>query len=141
MRVNPELVVKQGLLHQRGKLWRYTKQALFYLERRDEQTGQGPYLKYGPKGKTVKHAVDLSYRPVDEGFNGVLVVKQPESKRKFKVVTQELTVYLKAETAEERESWVQALAQETHSANAAVMQSLYAGPDGLSFAAGEDLNE
>jgi hypothetical protein len=39
MRVNPELVVKQGLLFKKGWLLKmYKKQYLFYLEKRDDNT-------------------------------------------------------------------------------------------------------
>jgi hypothetical protein len=42
-----------------------------------------------------------------EGLNGVLVVKDTgKSKRKFKIVTQETTLYLKGETPEDRDTWI-----------------------------------
>jgi hypothetical protein len=77
LRINPELVVKQGLLFKKeGMLRSYKKLSHFYLERRDEQTGCGPYLKYGRKGKPIKHVMDLSYRPSyqTEAFNGILLI-------------------------------------------------------------------
>ena len=137
MRVNPELVVKQGLLFKKGQLLKmYKKQYLFYLEKRDENTLVGPLLKYGKKGKTISHILDLSCRPVDqtEGLNGVLFVRDPDSARKFKVVTQEGSLLLKAETAEERDQWIHSLVQETQGGP---LQSMY-GDDKSHFVAGEE---
>lgn len=87
------------------------KQYIFYLEKRDEATGIGPLLKYGHKGKPIKHVLDLSYRPVDSavGYNGVIINKKSESRRKFKIITQEETLILKAENTQEREQWMQIL--------------------------------
>lgn len=66
MRVQPENVVKQGVLFQRTALLKRFKVAyMFYLEKRDELTGQGPFLKYGKRGKAVNHVLDLMYRPVE----------------------------------------------------------------------------
>ena len=140
MRVNPELVVKQGLLFKKGQYLRvYKKQYLFYLEKRDEGTLVGPLLKYGKKGKTISDVVDLSVRSVDqtEGINGVLVVRDPDSQRKFKVITQEGSLLLKAETHEERESWIHALVQETQGGMAGPLQSMY-GDDKSYFNGGDE---
>ena len=81
----------------------YSKYYIFYLERKDETTGIGPILKYGRKGKSVSTIIDLSQRPVDstEGANGVLVIRHPTSRRKFKIITEEIRLLLKADTLEE----------------------------------------
>jgi len=60
--------------------------------------------------------LDLSYRPVEqtEGLNGVLVVKKADKKKnKFKIVTQEETIRLEADSPEERDLWIQVLVNET----------------------------
>ena len=38
----------------------YNNQYHFYLEKRDDVTELGPYLKYGRKGKNVTSMLDLS---------------------------------------------------------------------------------
>ena len=93
----------------------YKKQYLFYLEKRDEKNDIGPLLKFGRKGKPVAHIIDLSARPVDQtdGLNGILVVKTSDKDSKFKIITQEVTLKLKAENPTERDSWIQVLVQET----------------------------
>ena len=61
IRVNHKMVVKQGILYKRGNLLKmYNKQYHFYLEKRDEMTGLGPFLKYGKAGKNVTACMDLS---------------------------------------------------------------------------------
>ena len=42
-------------------LQRFNKPYMFYLEKKDEN-GWGPFLKYGKKGKGVRHALDLGKR-------------------------------------------------------------------------------
>jgi hypothetical protein len=59
--LNPELVAKQGMLYRKGMLQRFNKPYMFYLEKKDEN-GWGPVLKYGKKGKGVRHALDLGKR-------------------------------------------------------------------------------
>ena len=88
---------------------------MFYLEKKDEATGLGPYLKYGRKGKPVSALIDLSHKEIEhtEGLNGILVIRNPDSKRKFKIVTEDVTLAVKAETAEERDSWIKALIDES----------------------------
>ena len=61
LRLNPELVAKQGMLNRKGMLQRFNKPYMFYLEKKDEN-GWGPFLKYGKKGKGVCHALDLGKR-------------------------------------------------------------------------------
>ena len=64
LRVNFENVVKQGILTMKGKILRlYNNECIFYLEKsrkiavdgstNDFQMPDGPYLKYGPKKKSV----------------------------------------------------------------------------------------
>jgi hypothetical protein len=63
LRVNFDQVVKSGLLYKKGDILRlYNKQYLFYLERRNNDSG--PYLKFGPKGKNVDHFIDLGIQEV-----------------------------------------------------------------------------
>jgi hypothetical protein len=58
IRVNFENVVKQGLLYKKGTILRlYNNECMFYLERRRD--GFGPYLKFGPKRKSLTTCVDL----------------------------------------------------------------------------------
>jgi len=55
------MVVKQGLLFKRGDLLKmYNNQYHFYLEKKDDLTGLGPYLKYGKIGKNINYCLDLS---------------------------------------------------------------------------------
>lgn len=53
------------------------------------------------------------------------------SARKFKIITEEKTLTLKAETSQEREEWIQALVHETHAALGMNMdlQSQYDDPN------------
>ena len=63
VRVNPKMVVKQGILCKRGNLLKmYNNQYHFYLEKRDEMTELGPYLKYGKVGKNVTACMELTER-------------------------------------------------------------------------------
>ncbi len=58
LRVNFENVVKQGLICKKGTILRlYNNECMFYLEKRRD--GAGPYLKYGPKKKSVTTCIDL----------------------------------------------------------------------------------
>jgi hypothetical protein len=58
LRVNFENVVKQGLLFKKGTILRlYNNECMFYLEKRRD--GFGPYLKFGPKKKSLTTCVDL----------------------------------------------------------------------------------
>jgi PH domain len=67
LRVQVENVVKQGILYQRTALLkRFKKAYIFYLEKKDDITGEGPLLKYGKKGKPINHVMDLSQRPVEQ---------------------------------------------------------------------------
>ena len=88
---------------------------MFYLEKIDEITGAGPYLKYGRVGKPITSAIDLipNQNESHETWNGTHVIKEHGSRRKFKVITEEVSLSLKAETTEERESWITALVKET----------------------------
>ena len=68
IRVNHKMVVKQDILHKRGDLLKmYNKQYHFYLEKSDDLTGLGPYLKYGKAGKNVSACMDLSDHSKGEG--------------------------------------------------------------------------
>jgi hypothetical protein len=84
---------------------------IFYLERKDELTGEGPLLKYGKKGKQINHIVDLG---TSESLTSKLViVRHATSKRKFQIITEDVKLSLKAETPEEREAWITDLTRET----------------------------
>jgi hypothetical protein len=90
IRVNHKMVVKQGILYKRGNLLKmYNKQYHFYLEKRDEMTGLGPYLKYGKAGKNVTACMNLSDHSKGEGAvsRGFLIVKEPTSNSRFKIIT------------------------------------------------------
>jgi hypothetical protein len=65
---------------------------MFYLEKKDEFSGNGPYLKYGRKGKPITAVIDLCTKTSEasEGINGVHVIKDQSSKRKFKIFTEEV---------------------------------------------------
>lgn len=85
----------------------------FYLEKRDDVIGVGPFLKYGRKGKNSSYSLDLGVREIPGGVTlGTLVIKNPESRTKFKIVTNQLTLRLRAETRSDREAWYTALLQE-----------------------------
>ena len=86
----------------------YNNQYHFYLEKRDDFTGLGPYLKYGKIGKNVSYCLDLTETTKSDGLNSrsFLLVKEPNSSTKFKIVTPHLTLYLKAETRDSREQWI-----------------------------------
>ena len=76
-----------------------------------------------------------------EGLNGVLVVKDTgKSKRKFKIVTQETTLYLKGETPEDRDTWIQFLVHETQGGNAAALQQ-YLGDEKTNIIVSGQLEE
>ena len=78
--MNFENVVKQGILFKRGNLLKmYSNQYLFYLEKRNEVTGQGPFLKYGRKGKSVNQMVDLGGQAVagTDAVNTILALRDP----------------------------------------------------------------
>lgn len=90
LRVNFENVVKQGLLYKRGNLLKmYSNQYHFYLEKRDEIKGTGPYLKYGRKGKNVSYVIDLSFKNVEgtDAENGIMALREHDSRTKFRVIT------------------------------------------------------
>lgn len=57
---------------------------MFYYERRDEG-GNGPYLKFGKKGKTVNHVLDLGVG--SEIGSAVLIAKVAGSHRKIRINT------------------------------------------------------
>ena len=112
IRVNHKMVVKQGILHKRGNLLKmYNNQYHFYLEKSDELTGLGPYLKYGKAGKNVTVCMDLSDHSKGEGAvsRGFLIVKEPTSNSRFKIITPKTTLCLKAESRDQREQWIQAI--------------------------------
>ena len=110
MRVNNDLVVKQGLLYKRGNLLKmYNNQYNFYLEKKDPLTGAGPFLKFGRRGKTISTIIDLSMRLVDglaSVKNGIMALKEPDSNTRFKIITSEETLHLKAENKSERDNWI-----------------------------------
>lgn len=111
LRVNFENVVKQGLLFKKGDLLKmYNTQYFFYLEKKDETWGVGPFLKYGRKGKNVSNCIDLGFGSGE--MQGTLVVKNPNSRTKLKIVTPQLTLRLKAESKQERDQWSHAMLKE-----------------------------
>ena len=91
----------------------YTNECLFYLERRIE-VGDGfigPFLKYGQKRKPVNTTVDLSYSgpTVKERVH---IIKVNGSKTKFRIITPETILKLKASSDHDREEWILALTKE-----------------------------
>lgn len=48
-----------------------------------------------------------------DGLNGVLVIRDSNSRSKFKIITASSTLYLKADSKSERDKWVQAILNET----------------------------
>jgi hypothetical protein len=103
-------VVKHGLLYKKGELLKmYNNQYHFYLERRDDTHQMGPLLKYGRKGKPITYCLDL-------GSGGstqkTLVIKNQESRTKFKIVTPLVTLRVRSENKEERDKWSHHLLQE-----------------------------
>ncbi len=76
-------MLKEGILYRKGFLLGFNRPYMVYFERRNENNGQGPFLKYGSKGKPIDHCLDLGQRQVEqtEGMNGVLVVRVPDSRR------------------------------------------------------------
>ncbi len=70
---------------------------MFYYEKRDETTGMGPYIKYGKKGKTVNHVLDLG----GEASGAVQIVRVSESQRKFRINTKSKQLVVKSESLSE----------------------------------------
>ena len=142
LRVNLENIVKQGVLFQRTILLkRYKKQYMFYLEKRDEITGAGPFLKYGRVGKPVSAVIDLSLKPATalEGVSSTHVFKdQGKSRTKFKLITEEVSLSLKAESPEERDSWIHALIHETQAMISHVNDELEGGTHDANGAGAQD---
>ena len=90
LRVNFENVVKQGLLCTKGKiLGLYNNEGMFYLEKSRPlmtETGNervdGPYIKYGPKKKSIQFSLDLTpYNPKMP----LIILKVAGSKNKFQI--------------------------------------------------------
>ena len=102
--------MKQGILYKKGILQRFNVPYMFYYEKKDEMTGTGPYLKYGKKGKTVNHVLDLS----SCGCPGetVQIIKMPESKRKFKINSKNKSMEVKCESQNEWDEWASVLCAE-----------------------------
>lgn len=66
----------------------YNSLCHFYFEKRDQILGVGPLLKYGKKGKRVTSVLDLGCDDEEGGWQGTLVIKNPKSRTKFKIVTE-----------------------------------------------------
>jgi hypothetical protein len=82
--------VKQGLLCTKGKiLGLYNNEGMFYLEKSRQimtETGNervdGPYIKYGPKKKSIQFSLDLTpYNPKMP----LTILKVAGSKNKFQI--------------------------------------------------------
>jgi hypothetical protein len=89
----------------------YSNQYHFYLEKRNDTISGpvGPFLKYGRKGKNLSVTIDLGNSNVEgsEALNGVMALK--EGGNKFKIITSNLTLHLKADSRQERDSWIEAI--------------------------------
>jgi hypothetical protein len=84
----------------------YNNQYHFFLEKRDENMGFGPFLKYGRKGKNVSNVLDLSSTDTNSVGNGVIVVKESSSTTRFKIMTGACILHLKADSNNQREQWI-----------------------------------
>ncbi len=112
LRVNFENVVKQGMLCTKGKiLGLYNNEGMFYLEKSRQimtETGNervdGPYIKYGPKKKSIQFSLDLTpYNPKMP----LTILKVAGSKNKFQIFEgEQLKIKLKASGEKEREDWI-----------------------------------
>lgn len=112
LRVNFENVVKQGMLCTKGKiLGLYNNEGMFYLEKSRQimtETGNervdGPYIKYGPKKKSIQFSLDLTpYNPKMP----LTILKVAGSKNKFQIFEgEQLKIKLKASGEKEREEWI-----------------------------------
>ena len=70
--------MKQGYLYKRGNLLKMysTNQYMFYLERKEHPSMKnGPYLKYGRKGKAISNVIDLGNSGGHGGVDGEVVVE------------------------------------------------------------------
>lgn len=96
LRVKFENVIKQGPLYKKGSILKlYNNECMFYLERAQTvtesgtQTECGPFLKYGPKKKSIAACIDLTQR-------NLYVIRVAGSKTKFQLLTPEQRLKLKA---------------------------------------------
>jgi hypothetical protein len=114
LRLNPELIVKQGILYKKGILQRFNKPYMFYFERRDEGGMGGPYLKFGKKGKTVNNVLDLGVGSGEIPNTGasVLITKVAGSHRKIRISTKNNLLVVKCESISECEEWIKILCAE-----------------------------
>ena len=87
-------------------LQRFNKPYMFYLEKKDDR--YGPYLKYGKKGKGVKHFLDLS-QLTTQSSGDVTIAKVADSQRKFRIESKEIQLVIKCETYQEREDWIETI--------------------------------
>ena len=97
-----------GVLLKKGDtLGLYKRQYNVYLEKRDEATGKGPYLKSGRLGQTITRCVDLGeHANVGEadrvtnmtGGQGAIVIKSIKDTTKFRVIASKVVMKLKAKT-------------------------------------------
>jgi hypothetical protein len=97
-----------GVLFKKGDtLGLYKRQYNVYLEKRDEATGKGPYLKSGRLGQTITRCVDLGeHANVGEadrvanmaGGQGAIVIKSIKDTTKFRVIASKMVMKLKAKT-------------------------------------------
>lgn len=95
LRLRFENVIRQGVLTKKGTILKlYNNECMFYLEKKGEvKEGSGlfagPFLKYGHKKKQVSHSIDL-------GSQSVRVIRVPNNKTKFQIVTHDQKLKLKA---------------------------------------------
>ena len=82
------------------------------MERRDEATGRGPYLKCGRVGKPITRVMDLGENAnvgdSERGMNmtggqGAIVIKCNKNPTKFHVITSKAIMKLKAASKAERD--------------------------------------
>jgi hypothetical protein len=83
----------------------YKKQYNIYLERKDDLSGRGPFLKCGPVGGRITRCVDLgenanagiSDRSTNmTGGQGAIVIKSKKNNTKFYVIAAKSEMKLKA---------------------------------------------
>jgi hypothetical protein len=94
----------------------YNNQYCFYLERKrpddfESSESCGPFLKYGKKGKNVSIVMDLSQRNLEgiDAANGIIALREVNNQTKFKIITPMATLYLRAESKEDRDEWIKAI--------------------------------
>ncbi len=119
--------MKHGVLLKKGDTLKlYKKQYNIYLEKRDDLTGRGPYLKCGRVGGRITRCVNLAeHANIGEsdrsmnmtGGQGAIVIKSQKNSTKFCVITSKIEMKLKAKTMKERDEWCRALVKEIQKGN------------------------